>query len=547
MRARALGDHLERLKVASGLSYDGIGRKVHLSKSAVHRYCTGAGVPREFGIVERIALVCGASRGEMAQLHRLWLRATTPVEGGTDGEAVSVHALVERPATPVPRPSRSGSVRRWLVVAVVVASTAVFLAASTPNKAADTAGSPAEQWIAGPTWTLPAAPVPSKLFGVTINSATGAMPSFRVGAVRFWDGGTRWSEMQRQRGEIDWAVLDRLVNGAEKAGVPPLFVFGSTPKWASPAGPAGPYPDGTPAPPVDLEDWDQFVQAVVDRYRGRIEAYELWVLANDHRFYAGTVENLVDMTRRASGIIRASDPKATVVCPGMGQLWTPEGISFLRRFAELGGYDNCDVASVKLFQREASDPPETMLDLTASIDRIMHEAGVHPRVWNTGTTYSIAVQKPLDEVTARNYAVRFFLVGIYARKVNLERMYYYNWGGTKIPIVLQPIGGVPTNAALAVERLQHWLHRAHSRSCGHGIAANMPENVWQCEFTVREPDRTYDATIRWTDRETAAVTVDKNARVVHHLDGSVREVQAGDTITLTEEPVLIASSPATQR
>lgn len=546
-RARELGRHLEQLKVTSGLSYDGIGRKVHLSKSAVHRYCTGSSVPREFAIVERIASTCGASRDEMARLHHVWLRATAPVDGGAGVETVALPADVEHSATPPPRRIGFNRFRRRLVMAVVTASTAALLVASTPDRSADIAAGPAKQWVSGPAWTLPAAPVPSKLFGVTINSATGAMPSFRVGAVRFWDGGTRWSEIQRQRGEFDWTVLDRLVNGAEKAGLPPLFVFGSTPKWASPAGSTGPYPDGTPAPPADLADWDRFVRAVVDRYRGRIEAYELWVLANDHRYYAGNVETLVEMTRRAGGIIRSSDPKAAVACPGMGQLWTPEGVSFLRRFAELGGYDHCDVASVKLFQRQASDPPETMLELTDSIDRVLHEAGVHPKVWNTGTTYSVALQRPLDEITARNYAVRFFLVGIYARKVNLERMYFYNWGGTKIPLVLQPVGGVPTNAALAVERLQRWLHRAYSRSCGRGSAANLPENVWQCEFTVRESDRTYDATIRWTDKGTASVVVDRNAQSVHYLDGNVKPVQAGDTVTLTEEPVLIATHPVAQR
>ncbi|MBB4965445.1 helix-turn-helix domain-containing protein [Saccharothrix violaceirubra] len=542
---RELGNHLERLKVASGLSYDGIGRKIHLSKSAVHRYCTGSSVPREFATVERIASTCGAGRGEMVRLHRLWLRATAPSDDFADGETVSLPSPVEHSAAAPSRPPRFDRFRRRLVMGVVAATAAAFLVASSPGSPADITDNLAQQQRAsGPAWTLPAAPVSDRLFGVTINSGTGAMPSFRVGAVRFWDSGTRWSEIQRRRGEFDWSASDRLVDGAEKAGMPPLFVFGSTPRWANPDASAGPYSDGTPAPPVDQADWELFVRTVVDRYRGRIEAYELWVLANDPRFYVGSVETLVEMVRRAGAVIRSGDPKATVVCPGMGQLWTAEGVSFYRRFAELGGYDHCDVASVKLFQRQASDPPETMLELTASIDRVMHEVGTHPKVWNTGTTYSVVSQPRLDETTARNHAVRFFLVGIYARKSNLERMYFYNWGGTNIPLVLQPVGGVPTDAALAVERLQHWLRHAYSRSCGHGSAARLPENVFQCEFTVREPGRTYEATIRWTDKGTAAVVADRNAEAIHYLDGNVKAVRPGDTVTVTEEPVLIAAKAA---
>ncbi|MER5267625.1 helix-turn-helix domain-containing protein [Actinosynnema sp. NPDC002837] len=552
-RSRELGDELERLKLASGRSYESIGRKVHLSKSAVHRYCTGANAPQEFAVVERIASACGASRDDMILLHRLWLRATDSANEVADDEAPAeaVHSPEPpKPLTPMaPRPGRRVRTRRLTALAVVNAVLAVILVSSTTGThlAATAPDRSVDQRLTGPAWTLPPAPVPSALFGVTINSATGAMPAFRVGAVRFWDGGTRWSEIQRHRGEFDWAVLDRLVSGAERAGVPPLFVFGGTPKWAAPDGPVAPYPDATAAPPTDLSDWDLFVRTLVDRYRGRIEAYELWVLANDRKFYAGSVETLIEMSRRAGDIIRSSDPDATVVCPGMGELWTSEGVAFLRRFAELGGYDHCDVAGIKLFKRQASDPPETMVDLTASIDRVMHRAGVHPRLWSTGTAYSIALQEPLDEATARNHAVRFFLVGIYARKVNLERMYFYNWGGTRIPIVLQPVGGVPTSAALAVEQLQRWLHHAHSRACGHGAPANLPDNVWQCEFTVTEPGQTYDATIRWTDEGTATLTAGPRSQELRHLDGRVEKVRSGDTITVTEEPVLIAASTDPRR
>lgn len=538
-RSNELGEVLEQLKTGSGRSYDNIGRQVHLSKSAVHRYCTGASIPREFGVLERIALVCGANREEMASLHRVWLRATALEDDADEATGGS-------PAELMPAGHHAPPVRRRakVLMGMVLVLVLVTTSAGNGDRATSAAAPPQPQWVPGPAWTLPPAAVPSTLFGVTINSGTGAMPTFRTGAARFWDGGTRWSEIQRRRGEFDWSVLDRLVNGAERAGVPALFVFGSTPKWASPSGPGGPYPDGTPAPPAELGDWDAYVRAVAERYRGRIEAYELWVLANDNRFYAGSVETLVEMTRRAAGTIRSVDPAATLVCPGMGQLWNAEGVDFLRRFAELGGYDHCDVAGIKLFQQKANDPPETMLDLTTTVDRVMHEIGIHPKLWSTGTTYSIALQQPLDESTARNYAVRFYLAGIYARKVNLERMYFYNWGGTKIPIVLQPVGGLPTDAALAVEQLQRWLRDAQSRACGHGTHLHLPDNVWQCEFTVTEPGRTYDATVRWTATGTAVVTAGPRDEAIHHLDRRVTTVRPGDAVTITEEPVLIVSRPA---
>ncbi|MDH2428799.1 helix-turn-helix domain-containing protein [Sphaerisporangium sp. TRM90804] len=430
-----------------------------------------------------------------------------------------------------------------LLGAALVIVCLVVLSTSAPPPGGP-ARQTATQWITGPAWSRVPAPVPRTLFGVTINSATGTMPGFRVGAVRLWDGETRWAQLQPERDEFDWSALDRLVGGAQKAGLPALFVFGGTPPWASPAGPSAPYPDGSRASPPDaLADWDTFVRALTERYKGRIEAYELWVLANDRRFYAGSVETLVEMTRRASAIIRAADRAATVVCPGMGQLWTNEGRAVLRRFAELGGYGHCDVAGIKLYQRTASDPPESMLALAATVDRVMHEAGVQPRLWSTGTAYSIPLERPLDEVRARDYAVRFYLTGLYARHFNLERMYFYNWGGTKIPIVLQAEGGAPTRAALAVEQLQRWLAYAESRSCGQGLAIGLPENVWQCELTITEPDRRYTATLRWAVAGTAATTAGPRADAARRLDGTSVPVRPGDTITVGEDPVLIEDRP----
>jgi hypothetical protein len=246
------------------------------------------------------------------------------------------------------------------------------------------------------------------------------------------------------------------------------------------------------------------------------------------------------MTRRASRIIKTADPAATVVCPGMGNLWTSEGQLVLRQFAAAGGYNYCDVAGIKLYQRTAADPPETMLDLAVTIDRVFHESGIQPRLWSTGTTYAITLQKPLTATQARDYAVRFFLVGIYVRSLNIERMYFYNWGSARIPLVLQAVGGVPTAAALAVEQLQRWLAHAQSLSCGHGQAMQLPTNVWECDFQITDAEQqSHRAAIRWTDSGTATATAEPSVTDLRRLDGSTTTVRAGDTITITEEPILI--------
>jgi len=431
-------------------------------------------------------------------------------------------------------PARFARYRVPAAAAIAVIGAAIWL--RHRHVPENTSAVRAPQLVSGPAWVRPAEPIPATMFGVTIQTATGAMPAFRVGGVRFWDSGTNWASLEPRRGEFDWTTADRLVAAANAARLPVLFTIGGTPAWAAPTGVHSVYEDGSRAsPPDQLADWEAFVAALATRYGDRIEAYELWVLGNDPRFYAGSVEALVEMTRIANRVIKTVVPDARVACPGMGRLWIPAAQQFMRRFAELGGYQHCDVASIKLYQRSAADPPESMLQLVELVDRILHEAGVHPPVWNTGTTYEIPLQGSLDQVTAVNHAVRFFLVGLYGQ---VRRMYFYNWGGTKIPIVLQAVGGAPTAAALAVQQLERWLENASIRSCGRGPAIGLPENVWQCELTMTG-GRPFDAAIRWTDHGSHAGTASPEVASVHDLDGTIRPIAPGEALVATERPMLI--------
>ncbi|WNF30897.1 helix-turn-helix domain-containing protein [Streptomyces sp. C11-1] len=71
----ALAERLNALREGSGRTYASLARRVGVSGSTLHRYCTGRTVPAEFAAVERLARLCGAPGGEREALHRLWLLA----------------------------------------------------------------------------------------------------------------------------------------------------------------------------------------------------------------------------------------------------------------------------------------------------------------------------------------------------------------------------------------------------------------------------------------------------------------------------------------
>jgi hypothetical protein len=63
------------MKARDGRSYEALGRRLSVSASTLHRYCSGATVPEEFAVVDRLALLCGADEEERRALEVAWSRA----------------------------------------------------------------------------------------------------------------------------------------------------------------------------------------------------------------------------------------------------------------------------------------------------------------------------------------------------------------------------------------------------------------------------------------------------------------------------------------
>ncbi|MFC9926918.1 helix-turn-helix domain-containing protein [Streptomyces sp. NPDC127190] len=92
---------LRELKDRSGLSYGTLAKRLHMSASTLHRYCSGAAVPVEYAPVERLARLCRATPEELVELHRRWILADASRSRRTD----------QPPAPdPAPAPPEAGEV-----------------------------------------------------------------------------------------------------------------------------------------------------------------------------------------------------------------------------------------------------------------------------------------------------------------------------------------------------------------------------------------------------------------------------------------------------
>ena len=111
-----------------------------------------------------------------------------------------------------------------------------------------------------------------------------------------------------------------------------------------------------------MDDWRVYVRTVSQRYKGRIQAYEIWNEPNLKEFWTGSVEQMVTLTRVASAVIRGVDPQAIVVSPSP----TSEGgLKWLAQFLSKRGGQDVDVVGYHFYV--TSKPPEAIVRLVHQV------------------------------------------------------------------------------------------------------------------------------------------------------------------------------------
>jgi len=194
--------------------------------------------------------------------------------------------------------------------------------------------------------SAPKGPV-SELFGFQLsfsprNASTSCARDLRlarlVGAsfVRFH---VQWFQLEPERGKFDWKALDAVIGRCVASGLKPVIGFFGTPRWASRR------PDDlcyivhlygyTGYAAKDLADWEHFVEALVKRYRDRVDTWEVWNephLPTFSCYWHDSPENFVAMLKSAHAAIKRVQPKSDVWLGGIGMRYLP----FYHRIVELG-------------------------------------------------------------------------------------------------------------------------------------------------------------------------------------------------------------------
>ncbi len=120
-----------------------------------------------------------------------------------------------------------------------------------------------------------------------------------------------WQDIEGAgRGQFDWSRTDRIVDQVQQHGLKILV-------RASPAADR-PFWGGNPPENADL--FAEFVSAMAKRYRGRIQAYQIWNEPNLAREWGNKTVDPAGYTQllcKAYQAIKAQDPSAIIITAGM--------------------------------------------------------------------------------------------------------------------------------------------------------------------------------------------------------------------------------------
>ncbi|HEV7665060.1 MAG TPA: cellulase family glycosylhydrolase [Chloroflexota bacterium] len=200
-------------------------------------------------------------------------------------------------------------------------------------------------------------------------------------------------------GDSTWAKFDDIIDRARGAGLHVVLRLDTSPRWALP-------PDAVDGlgPPVHNEDYWDFVGQVAMRYRGRVEAYQIWNepnLTSEWGRAAPDPAAYARLLRGASERIRAADPDARVLMAALAPTLTENNdaqneLLYLQQLYEAGARGTFDVLAVQAYGLRGGpddpriDPSDVTFSRPSLVRQVMERNGdTATPVWATEMGWNV--------------------------------------------------------------------------------------------------------------------------------------------------------------
>jgi polysaccharide biosynthesis protein PslG len=375
--------------------------------------------------------------------------------------------------------------------------------------------------------------IPATLFGMT-HSDVATWPTVSVGSLG--KGAlVNWSYSEPQRGVFNWTNLDAWVQAASAHGIDFFFSNDRIPPWAAvDHGTCSPTYSGSSvvgctSMVANIQDWDDFLDALVTRYKGKIQIYELWNEPDQITNFSGTVSDMVTLAQHMIAKVRSIDPAALVVGPGPSQVSSSN--MWLDSYFAAGGPTSIDAVTLHGYPHIANDVPESIQEFTDQAKAIMSKYRIAGKpVWDTegswGDTTDPRIISSLDQQAA--FVARSYLLHW---SNGVSRFYWYDWDGESWGAMWTPAGG-PNLAATAYQQVQNWMVGAIMPAACSGT----PDSTWTCGLTRSDG---YSALAIWNTSRSEMYAPDLKFTQYRDLYGNTTAIPGGSSIRIGNKPVLL--------
>ena len=168
----------------------------------------------------------------------------------------------------------------------------------------------------------------------------------------------QWGVFEAEQGKVDWTGFDTIINAAHERGLRVMLSIPTAPQWTHPSlAPSTPPgendPEAIKGPPDDPQAYANFIGQVIDRYKGKIQAIEVWNEQNLVREWRVNPQTLdakryIALLSATYKVVKAKDPSIMVISGALSPTGVDDGVHatddvrYLQQMIDNGLLDTTD-------------------------------------------------------------------------------------------------------------------------------------------------------------------------------------------------------------
>jgi uncharacterized protein (TIGR03437 family) len=386
-----------------------------------------------------------------------------------------------------------------------------------------------------------------------------------------------WETIERTKGNFNFTAFDNYMTAARQHGlVDPatntasfaMTLSAGTPGWAvadkstcSVASGPNALPICT-APPDNIQDWKDFVTAVVEHFNGKtqphIRYYELWNEFNVSLWWTGTDAQLVALAQSAYPIIH-QDPNSVLLTPSVagpvGTVAANSIVTWMTRYLQAGGSKYADGGAFHgyLAAQSGLDPypfPDqdvvnckvvadcfsSIITKATQMRTVFDQNGLSGKpLYQTEGSWGNMNITDLETQVAWLARYNLLQAGLRA-SLNLQMAAWFTWGGgtTFGWGDIETASLDPTAAGIAYSQVYNWVVGANMDQPCSGAS----NGTWTCTLTRAGG---YVALAVWNTQGNLNYTPGAAYMQYRDLAGNTTPLKSGASVTIGAKPILLES------